>query len=457
MLGAICFSIPTPESAVASLRSDRNRYVSRVKGVPFIHQTVVNKIFKRARIIFTTEPATRTTMRVGSIANAARVLAVVLLLPAVTIAAPLTAIGAPLTPVDALTVEFTSAARASSFSTAYAVGATDVTAISVSSSPKSAVLASVADVGPCEGLFVFESRRTSLPRGVSRTRLAVTCAETSSFLVYAVDADGSGAKRIVEIKNEARIGNPRDLVVVNDTLAFIASAAHSRVVAVRLDPNEQDQPVIGESFKLSGVDTLTLGPLERETLRVMSGAARRVTTLKYTPAGTLQLVGSTKDSRLESASGTCVGVGDGSDRLYTYVASPKILGGTLSILNSSEFGAPQYLVGVHAGGAPNADSESEWSPVAHVNLKGATDVSVHGDRAYVAASTLGAIALVDLSDPSRPTVTDTLRSPALAGVNKVSASPDGKFLVSLVNGTSAVIASADDAVVAAASKRRRFM
>jgi hypothetical protein len=39
----------------------------------------------------------------------------------------------------------------------------------------------------------------------------------------------------------------------------------------------------------------------------------------------------------------------------------------------------------------------------------------------------------------------------------VSASPDGKFLVSLVNGTSAVIASADDAVVAAASKRRRFM
>lgn len=297
MLGAICFSTPSPESAVASLRSDRNRYVSRVKGVPFVYQTVVNKIFKRARIIFTTEPATRTAMRVGSIANAARVLAVVLLLPAVTMAAPLTAIGAPLTPVDALTVEFTSAARASSFSTAYAVGATDVTAISVSSSPKSAVLASIADVGPCEGLFVFESRRTSLPRGVSRTRLAVTCAETSSFLVYAVDADGSGAKRIVEIKNEARIGNPRDLVVVNDTLAFIASAEHSRVVAVRLDPNEEDPPVIGESFKLSGVDTLTLGPLERETLRVMSGAARRVTTLKYTPAGTLQLVGSTKDRK----------------------------------------------------------------------------------------------------------------------------------------------------------------
>ena len=71
-------------------------------------------------------------MRAGSMAIAARIFAIVFVLPTATIAAPLTAIGAPLTPVDALTVEFTSAARASSYSTAYAVGAKDMTAISVS-------------------------------------------------------------------------------------------------------------------------------------------------------------------------------------------------------------------------------------------------------------------------------------------------------------------------------------
>ena len=48
----------------------------------------------------------------------------------------------------------------------------------------------------------------------------------------------------------------------------------------------------------------------------MSGVTRRVTTLKYTPAGTMQLVGSVKDSRLESASGACVGVGGERTRVH---------------------------------------------------------------------------------------------------------------------------------------------
>jgi hypothetical protein len=399
---------------------------------------------------------------------------------AVARAANLTQIASPFADVDARTVEFiTPAAHASSAPSAlstiaYVLGARTISALTLTTSP--VTLTTIAtldeDATPCEGLFAYESARDGVAAG-NRARLAVTCAGTNSLLIYGVDGDGTRAtkaRQIHAVKNATRIAEPTDVVVVNGTLAFVASRAHARVVFVKLDPNENDAPTItGSTYQLSGIDKIQLGPYDRQTLRTMSGMTRRVTTLKYTSAGTMQLVGSVKDSRLESASGACVGVG-GGERAYTYVVTPTLNGGTFSIFNSSTYGAPEYLNGVHAGRlAPNEPSDGfELAPAANRDLSGARDVSVHGTTAYVAAKSIGAIVVVDITDPNVPVVLEKARSSALAGVDRVVASPDGVFVVAAVNATddganaTIVIASKDDTAIAehgaytGAKKRRRL-
>ena len=188
--------------------------------------------------------------------------------------------------------------------------------------------------------------------------------------------------------------------------------------------------------------------------------------MKYTPAGSMQLVGSVKDSRLESASGTCVGVGE-SDRWYTFVVSPDVHEGAFSILNSSAFGAPEYLTAMYAGGYDSEDFD--WTPMAHADLKGARDVSVRGPNAYIAAKGIGALVVVDITDYHRPVVREKLQSIDLVGVDAVAASPDGVFVVVATNATdpaspsSIVITSADDAIITdsahgstTGARRRRF-
>ena len=399
---------------------------------------------------------------------------------AVARAANLTQIASPFADVDARTVEFiTPAAHASSAPSAlstiaYVLGARTISALTLTTSP--VTLTTIAtldeDATPCEGLFAYESARDGVAAG-NRARLAVTCAGTNSLLIYGVDGDGTRAtkaRQIHAVKNATRIAEPTDVVVVNGTLAFVASRAHARVVFVKLDPNENDAPTItGSTYQLSGIDKIQLGPYDRQTLRTMSGMTRRVTTLKYTSAGTMQLVGSVKDSRLESASGACVGMG-GGERAYTYVVTPTLNGGTFSIFNSSTYGAPEYLNGVHAGRlAPNEPSDGfELAPAANRDLSGARDVSVHGTTAYVAAKSIGAIVVVDITDPNVPVVLEKARSSALAGVDRVVASPDGVFVVAAVNATddganaTIVIASKDDTAIAkhgaytGAKKRRRL-
>jgi hypothetical protein len=385
----------------------------------------------------------------------------------VSTAADLTAIGPPFVDADVSTIEFlhsSSAARASA--TAYAVGAREITAVALSGTPSKVTLADISDVGPCEGLFAYESARDGLA-AKARVRLGVTCAKTNSFLIYAVSADGKSANRVHAMVGVSKIAEPRDLVVVNDTLAFIASGFHATVVAARLDPKEKEPPVfVASAYQLSGIDKIQLGPASRQTIRAVSSRTRRVTTLKYTPAGSMQLVGSVKDSRLESASGTCVGVGE-SDRWYTFVVSPDVHEGAFSILNSSAFGAPEYLTAMYAGGYDSEDFD--WTPMAHADLKGARDVSVRGPNAYIAAKGIGALVVVDITDYHRPVVREKLQSIDLVGVDAVAASPDGVFVVVATNATdpaspsSIVITSADDAIVTdsahgstTGARRRRF-
>lgn len=399
----------------------------------------------------------------------ARALALCVLahIASVSTAANLTAIGPPFADADVSTIEFlhsASAARASA--TAYAVGAREITAVALSATPSKVTLADISDVGPCEGLFVYESARDGLA-AKARVRLGVTCAKTNSFLIYAVSADGKSAKRVHAMIGVNKIAEPRDLVVVNDTLAFIASGFHATVVAARLDPTEKEPPAfVASAYQLSGIDKIQLGPASRQTIRAVSSRTRRVTTLKYTAAGSMQLVGSVKDSRLESASGTCVGVGD-SDRWYTFVVSPEVHEGAFSIFNSSTFGAPEYLTAMYAGGYDSEDFD--WTPMAHADIKGARDVSVRGPNAYIAAKTIGALVVVDITDYHRPVVREKLQSIDLVGVDAVAASPDGVFVVVATNVTdpnsssSIVVTSADDTIVAAGAhtsttggKRRRL-
>ena len=384
------------------------------------------------------------------------VLAIVLASACATHAAPLTLVGDPMAIERASSASFSPdapAARANSV--AYVAGGNALRALTLGATPRLVTLADVSDVGPCESVFAYESSRKDVDAN-ARTRLGVACAGTNSFLIYAVDASGKSAKRTHEMKNVDRIADPRDVVVVNDTLAFIASGTHARVVVARLDPSEREAPtLVASTFQLSGVDALELGPASRQTIRAMSGQTRRVTTLRYTPAGTLQLVGSVKDSRLDRASGACVGNGD---RTYTFVVSP-VHGGTFAVFNSSNFGAPEFLSGIHANSG--FDDGFDEAPSTAADLQGAHDVSVRGSDAYVAAKSLGAIVIVDVTDPSKPAVRDKLQSPELAGVDRVFASPDGAFVIALVNATSdgpssLVVASANDAIISQIPTRRRL-
>lgn len=412
--------------------------------------------FARASSVETLQQLPRLLTRVLTSMSPVRVvLALVLASACVTHAAPLTRVGDPIAIERAASVSFSPdapAARANSV--AYIAGGNALRALTLDATPRLVTLADVSDVGPCERVFAYESSRKDLD-SKARTRLGVTCTATNSFLIYAVDASGKSAKRIQEMKNVDRIANPRDVVVLNDTLAFIASGTHARVVAARLDPSEREAPsLVASTFQLSGVDALRLGSTSRQTIRVMSGATRRVTTLRYTPAGTLQLVGSVKDSRLDGASGVCAGNGDGN---YTFVVSP-VNGGTFAVFNSSKFGAPEFLSGIHANAG--FDDGFDESPSNAADLQGAHHVSVRGNDAYVASKSLGAIVIVDVTDPSKPVVRDKLQSPELAGVDHVFASPDGAFVVALVNATSdgpssLVVASADDAIISQIPKRRR--
>lgn len=372
-------------------------------------------------------------------------------------AAPLTAIGEGMRAPGARRVAFSNgapAARASSL--AYVASGDVLRSIALGAAPELNTIANVSDVGPCESVFAYESGKRGLGDD-ARTRLAVTCARANAFLIYAVRADGKSAERLFALTGVNRIARPRDVVVVNDTLAFVASGTHARVVALKLDPSEKAEPsLLASTFQLSGADALELGPSSRQTIRVLSGGVRRVTTLKYTPAGTLQLVGSVKDSRLQGTSGSCVGVGS-SERTFTYIVSP-VYGGTFAIFNSTQYGAPEYLSGIHADGKNLGFAES---PGIYEELRDAKDVSVHENDAYISAKSIGAILVVDITNPSEPVMREKLQSASLVGVDRIVVSPNGAFVVAVVNatsddGASVVIATSDDAVIDKIPKRRKL-
>jgi hypothetical protein len=370
-------------------------------------------------------------------------------------AAPLTQIG-PALAVDARAFAYDGG------DVAYVLGANTLSAITLRGTPSVTPLDDLSDIGPCDALSLYKANTTSV--WSSATRLAIVCAGSNTFATYGVEP--TRAKRLFTLANEKRIAGVRSVVVVDRSLAFVAAEVHSRVVAVSLDVHEKRAPEARGNYQLSSVREVTKGVVDRQTIRVTSGTSRRVTTLKYSEAGTLQLVGSVKDSRLDGAVGSCVGVDDGKSRTYTYVVSSQMKGGTLSILDSSEFGAPLFIVGMHAGG--DREDWLDWSPHAHEDLRGASDVSVFGDDAYIAASDAGAIVVVDVRNVERPVVKDKLASDALSGVNRIEASPDGKFILAVVpRGANAdpanadsgvdtvIVASTDDDVIAAAPSGRR--
>ena len=178
--------------------------------------------------------------------------------------------------------------------------------------------------------------------------------------------------------------------------------------------------------------------------------------MKYPPAGTLQLVGSVKDSRLQGTSGSCVGVGS-SERTFTYIVSP-VYGGTFAIFNSTQYGAPEYLSGINADGKNLGFAES---PGIYEELRDAKDVSVHENDAYISAKSIGAILVVDITNPSEPVMREKLQSASLVGVDRIVVSPNGAFVVAVVNatsddGASVVIATSDDAVIDKIPKRRKL-
>ena len=176
-------------------------------------------------------------------------------------AAPLTAIGEGMRAPGARRVAFSNgapAARASSL--AYVASGDVLRSIALGAAPELNTIADVSDVGPCESVFAYESGKRWLGDD-ARTRLAVTCARANAFLIYAVRADGKSAERLFALTGVNRIARPRDVVVVNDTLAFVASGTHARVVALKLDPSEQAEPsLLASTFQLSGADALELGP-----------------------------------------------------------------------------------------------------------------------------------------------------------------------------------------------------
>ena len=370
-------------------------------------------------------------------------------------AAPLTQIG-PALAVDARAIAYHDG------DVAYVLGANTLSAITLRGTPSVTTLDDLSDIGPCDALSLYIANSTSV--WSSATRLAIVCGDSNTFATYGVEP--TSAKRLFTLQNDKRIAGARSVVVMDPSLAFVTAEVHERVVAVSLDWHEKRAPEARGNYQLSSVREITKGVVDRRTIRVTSGTSRRVTTLKYSEAGTLQLVGSVKDSRLDGAVGSCVGVDDGKSRAYTYVVSSQMEGGTLAILNSTEFGAPEFIVGMHAGG--DRDEQLDWSPHAHEDLRGAADVSVFGDDAYIAASDVGAIVVVDVRDIQRPVVKEKLASEALLGVNRVEASPDGKFILAVVpreanadakgdaSGVdSVIVASTDDDVIAAASKGRR--
>jgi len=368
-------------------------------------------------------------------------------------AAPLTQVGSALD-VDARAIAYDGS------DVAYVLGANTLSAVDLRGSRTVKTLDDLSDIGPCDA-FSFYTANTSA--WSSAKRLAVVCSGSNAFATYGVEP--TRAKRLFLLKNEKRIGGASSVVVVDRSLAFVAATAHARIVAVSLDAHEKRAPEARGNYQLSDVREVTKGVVDRQTIRVTSGTSRRVTTLKYSEAGTLQLVGSVKDSRLDGAVGSCVGVDGGTDRARTYVVSPGMKNGTLSILDSSIYGAPQFIVGMHAGG--ELEEWKDWSPNAHADLRGASDVSVFGNDAYIAARDVGAIVIIDVSDVSRPVVKGKLASPALMGVSRVEASPDGKFILAVVPRSSAaaavdlsavdsiIIASTDDDIVSGAPKIRR--
>ena len=267
----------------------------------------------------------------------------------------------------------------------------------------------------------------------------VTVSSSGSLVTLRVAEDGHA--EVVSTVSSPRLSGAAQVVVRNN-VALVAAVASSLVVSV--DVSDPALPAVVSTVRLSGVDALDWP--EAGLVRVVSGAARRLTVLSVTPRGGMAKWGSVKDVRLGAGGASRARTCSSPSHADFSVVLSDVSGTTLALVNVSDRGVPAVVQGLSAGGAaaPDttpllfADTSSAW-PSGYTSIRGAAALACVNGTAFIAVpsdgdgSATGHLAAVQLT--AFNAVADALQHEALRGTSMLVAAPWGVVAVAPAAGT----------------------